>query len=214
MNWVQQRAQFQKRFDDLSQEDIQGLIQKLNTALANYMANETNTEQDNNPSYTALLRLTDKAESIKQRYMKLQDDIVKYINTTSKDIDLPGILTENGELQKQINRLEKIQHELRVDVDSSIARDQLLRSRDTDVSRHKLFIMDRPVRKGFIPYLWVFSILFVGIGLIIFKITLPSFGLGATSYSGSSILSSIFAILLEFISNRVVLISLFNAAWS
>ena len=214
MNWVQQRAQFQKRFDDLSQEDIQGLIQKLNTALANYMANETNTEQDNNPSYTALLRLTDKAESIKQRYMKLQDDIVKYINTTSKDIDLPGILTENGELQKQINRLEKIQRELRVDVDSSIARDQLLRSRDTDVSRHKLFIMDRPVRKGFIPYLWVFSILFVGIGLIIFKITLPSFGLGATSYSGSSILSSIFAILLEFISNRVVLISLFNAAWS
>ena len=118
---------------------------------------------------------------------------------------MSGLLTENGELQKQINRLEKIQEEIKIDVESSITRDKLLRSRDTDVTRHQLFILDRPIRKGLIPYLWIISVLFIGIGLVIFKMSMPSL---ETDVGGGSILY----MTMEFVTNKIVLGSLLMSA--
>ena len=73
----------------------------------------------------------------------------------------------------QIAALEKKQKDIQIDVESALAREEVLRSRMQDVSRHQLFLLDRPVRRGMIPYLWVLSILFVGVGVYIFRLIFP-----------------------------------------
>lgn len=209
MKWIEERAQFQKRFDELSQENVQGLITDLNTAVGNYIARGgLSQDPNNNPDYLNILKLTKRAEDIKQRYALLNDDILRYLAKTSKDNNLAGLLTENGEMQKQINRLEKIQDEMKIDVVSAVARDELLRSRDTNVTKHQLFILDRPVRKSLVPYLWVLSVLFIGVGLVIFRMSAPSLGLGVAT-NGSV---SFQMMLLEFFSNKIVLSSLLISA--
>jgi hypothetical protein len=206
MSWIEKRSEFQKRFDELSQENIQAIITELNKAISNYVSKGgLSQDPNNNPDYNNILNLTQKAESIKERYSKLNDDIINYLKDNAKDTDMASLLTENGELLKQINRLEKIKSEIKIDVDSAIARDELLRSRDTEVSRHQLFLLGKPIRKGLIPYLWIISILFIGVTLVIFKITAPSLGFGGPSITGES---SIFAIIIGFITNKIVLGSL------
>jgi hypothetical protein len=211
MSWVEERATFQKRFDDLAQENVQGLITELNKAVGNYISKGGLSQDPNsNAVYENIQKLTKKAESIKQQYAQLNDDIIKYIRSQTADNDMTKLLTENGELQKQINRLEKIQDEIKVDVESAIARDELLRSRSTDITRHQLFILDRPVKRGLIPYLWAIAILFIGVGLVIFKMTAPNLGFGATV--ANSIQPSMFDLIIEFVTNKVVLSSLLISA--
>jgi hypothetical protein len=131
------------------------------------------------------------------------------LRENAKDTNLSGLLTENGELQKQINRLEKIQNEMKIDVESAVARDKLLRSRNTEVNSRQLFILGRPVRRGLIPYLWVLSVLFIGVGLVIFKMTAPTLASSAPSANDAG---SVMAMVMEFVTNKVVLGSLLISA--
>jgi hypothetical protein len=207
--WNDERTKFQQRFDELSQENVQGLITELNKAVGSYISKGgISQDPNNNADYNNVITLTNRADSIKQRYSALNDDITTYLKNNAKDTNMTGLLTENGELQKQVNRLEKIQNEMKIDIESAIARDKLLRSRDTDVTSHQLFILDRPVRRGLIPYLWVLSILFIGVGLVIFKMSAPTI-VTATVTNGSP---STMNMLLEFITNKVVLGSLLTTA--
>ena len=203
MKWIEERAKFQKRFDDLSQENVQGLITELNKATGNFIARSgISQDPNNNPDYDTIIKLTQRAENIKHRYAALNDDILKYLTMEAKDNDLAGLLKENGELQRQIIRLEKIQDEMKIDVTSAVARDELLRSRNTDVTRHQLFILDRPIRRGLIPYLWVLAVLFIGVGLVIFRMTMPTILFeGGTGFS-----------LLSLFENKGVLIALLITA--
>lgn len=211
MSWIEKRGQFQKRFDELSQENVQGLITELNKAVGSFIGKGgLSQDPNNNGDYNNIIKLTKRAESIKNRYSALNDDILKYLKENAKDTDMVGILTENGELMKQINRLEKIKSDIKIDVTSAIARDELLRSRNTEVTRHQLFLLDKPVRKGLIPYLWVLSVLFIGIGLVIFRMTFPSFGIGASTNVSTD--GSVIEMLMEFITNKVVLVSLLISA--
>jgi hypothetical protein len=210
MKWIEERAKFQKRFDDLSQENVQGLITELNKATGNFIARGgISQDPNNNPDYDTIVKLTQRAESIKQRYAALNDDILKYLTTEAKDNDLAGLLKENGELQKQISRLEKIQDEMKIDVTSAVARDELLRSRNTDVTRHQLFILDRPVRRGLIPDLWVLAVLFIGVGLVIFRMTMPTIIFeGGTGFSLLSIFESKGVIISLLVSALIVILFL------
>jgi hypothetical protein len=209
MKWIEEREKFQKRFDELSQENVQGLITELNTAVGNFIGRGgISQDPNNNPDYDTIVTLTKRAESIKERYAALNDDILKYLTTEAKDNNLVEFLRENGELQKQINRLEKIQGEMKIDVESAIARDELLRSRNTEVTKHQLFILDRPVRRGLIPYLWVISVLFIGVGLVIFKMTMPTLGAAGENVGTPSFI----AMIVEFFSNKAILMSLLVSA--
>lgn len=216
-SWIDKRAEFQKRFDELSQSNIQALITDLNKAVGNYIAKAGLSQDPNqNPDYETIQRLMKTAESIQDRYSALNDDIQKYIASQAQGNNLSGLLQENGELQKQINRLEKIQDEVKVDVESAIARDELLRSRNTDITRHQLFILDRPIRRGLIPYLWVLSVLFIGVGLVIFRITAPTIGIAMGNSAANSVMygpqATVSSMIMGFFSNRVVLTSLLGSA--
>lgn len=209
MSWIEKRAEFQKRFDELAQENVQGLITELNKAVGNYISKGgLSQDPNNNPTYNTVVQLTQRAQQIKSKYDKLNDDILIYLRNNAKDTNMAGLLSENGDLQKHINRLEKIQNEMKIDVESAIARDKLLRSRNTEVTSHQLFILGRPVKKNLIPYLWVISILFIGVGLVIFKMTAPSLGGAGNSDASGSVL----AMLIQFITSKVVLVSLLVSA--
>ena len=68
MSWVEERAKFQKRFDDLAQENVQGLITELNKAVGNYISKGgLSQDPNNNAIYENIQKLTKKAESIKQQ---------------------------------------------------------------------------------------------------------------------------------------------------
>jgi len=206
MSWLQKQQEFQNRFDTLALEDVQGLLTNLKTATGNYI-NKGGLNQDpaSNPDYNTIVRLSQKAEDLKNKYAALNNDILEYLKNASQDNNLSDLLTKNGKLQQQIQQLQKVEHELKDDVESAVARDELLRSRNTDISSHKLFLLDRPVRRGMIPYLWVFSILFIGIGLVIFKMMFPTVAAGydITYLSG---------MIYEFFSNQMVLFAFLGVA--
>jgi hypothetical protein len=209
MKWIEERAKFQNRFDTLSQENTQALITELNKAVGNYIARGgISQDPNNNPDYNTILKLTEKAENIKKKYSELNDDILKFLSTEAKNNDLSGLLTQNGEIQKHIQQLEKVKDDIKIDVDSAVARDEILRSRNTNVSKHQLFLMDRPIRRGLIPYLWVLSVLFIGIGLIIFKMMMPTLGVATTNTATVPLLTMI----MEFFTNKMVLGSLLISA--
>jgi len=200
MNWHEQKEQFQKRFDNLGEKKNYDVLTNLKSATAKYISsNDKNTSDYNN-----ILNLKKQADNIKKGYLELNNNIIQYVSKESQN-DMSTLLTESGDIQKKIHKLEKVQNEIKVDVESAIARDNLLRSRDTDMSRHKLFLLERPVRKGIIPYLWVTSVLFIGIGLVIYRMTFPNFGMGS---GGGSVLS----LIMEFITSKIVLGSLLVSA--
>ena len=209
-SWIEKRAEFQSEFDRLADLNITGIITDLNTKVGNYISRGgLDQNPNNNPLYDQITKLINDATIIKQAYSDLNNNILKYLDDNAKNTNITGLLTENGQLQTQINRLEKIQKEMKIDVESSIERDKLLRSRDTDVTPHQLFILDRPVRKSLIPYLWVISVLFIGIGLVILKIFIPSLQLNTT---GTNSTTSISYMIMEFVTNKVVIGSLTASA--
>lgn len=175
------RAQFKSRFDALaSEENIDDLIAKLNVATGRYVSSAGLTQNQNattNPNYVEIVRLANKAEDVKQKYITLNNEILLYLTQESTDNNMPRLLQEMGRLQTDLTDLHRVKKEMKTDVESAIARDELLRNRETILNEHQLFILDRPVRRNMIPYLWVLSIVFVGIGLVLLRWLKPELGI-------------------------------------
>jgi hypothetical protein len=149
-------------------------------------------------------------QALKDRSTYLFNNINSVLSTELADQPASELLSKTGRLQQQIQRLHKIKKDIKVDVESAVARDEVLRSRDTKLNSHKLFLLDRPLRKGVIPYLWVLSILFIGISLVLFRMILPESTTSTFSNSlGSSM--SISLMISEFFENKMVLISIIIA---
>ena len=89
-----------------------------------------------------------------------------------------------------------------MEVDTALARDEHLRSRDVKLSTQQLFLLDRPVRKERIPYLWVISFLFIGLGLFFYKMYLPSIGPSTSTVVGVEMS------LLDILTDKTVLLTL------
>lgn len=206
MVWREKRTEFDQQLNALNQTDVEKTILKpLNEALSKYITNTSDTT-----AYENVKAYSQKAEELKLQYVRLNDSILNYIKTEKQGNNLPELLSANGELQKKIQRLSKINDEMKVDVDSAVARDELLRSRETVTSSHTLFLLDRPIRQGMIPYLWVLSILFIGVGLLIIKMIAPPISVGVNAY-GQPI--SFIAMLTGLFSNRTTLLALLVSAF-
>lgn len=205
MSWMEKRSQFDERNNRLAEKDTQGLLTRLRQSISKYIE-KTGEERD--VAYQAIVDQIKELNNIKNDYFKLNEDIMSYLEKESKDPSLSDLLRENGEIQRQIQRLTKIGEEINVDVESALARDELLRSRNTNINSHTLYLLDRPVRRGSIPYLWVLSILFIGIGILLFYQISPTMG-EASSYNQSvSFTTSI----IDFFTNTKVLGALLIAA--
>jgi len=149
-------------------------------------------------------------QTLKDRSTFLFNKINGALSTEMTNQPTADLLSRTGQLQQQIQRLHKIKKDIKVDVESAVARDEVLRSRDTKLNSHNLFLLNRPVRKGIIPYLWVLSVLFIGISLVIFRMMLPESTVSTMSGAyGSSM--SISLMISEFFENKMVLISIIVA---
>ena len=148
-------------------------------------------------------------QTLKDRSTLLFNKINSVLSTEMANQPTSDLLSKTGTLQQQIQRLHKIKKDIKVDVESAIARDEVLRSRDTKLNSHKLFLLNRPVRKGVIPYLWVLSVLFIGIGLVLFRMMLPESTTTFSNGLGSSMYISL--MISEFFENKMVLISIITA---
>jgi hypothetical protein len=180
MSWMDKRGMFQQRFDALSSENIDTLIGQLNAATGRFVSSAgltQNQDASTNPDYVEIVKLANKAEELKQRYNALNDDILQYLKTQSKYNNMSTLLQESGTLQSQITQLNIYKKEMKADVESAIARDELLLTRETKLNEHQLFILDRPVRRNMIPYLWVLSVVFVGVGLVLLRMMMPELGI-------------------------------------
>ena len=211
INWIEKRAEFQNRFDKLSQTPVDPLLTELNKSIGTLVArgglSETPTD---NPQYQQIQAQTNQVERLKAGYGALHADITTFLTNAAKENDLKGKLAENGELQKEIQRMETIQKEMTVDVDSAVARDDLLRTRNTNITRHQLFLLDRPIRRGAIPYLWVLSVLFLGLGFLLFRASAPTFFAQHAMANVGAVATPF--LLYEFITSKIVLIPLLVSA--
>jgi len=197
-----QRPTFQARLDTLNSTPSDTTT--LDTAIQQYIAKGGIASNAANSS--TITNALNPLNNLRTGYITLNDDITNYLKNHAKHAQLGELLGENGDLQKQLIRLTKIKDGMKVDVETAIARDELLRSRDTDITPHTLYLLNRPIRRSMIPYLWVFSVLFIGIGVYICMSMFPTTG----AMTSTSV--PISYLLLEFFSDKVVLISLLVSA--
>lgn len=211
--WIDKRRDYQQRLDTLAQKNVENVISNLNIAIEKYISRGgLNQDSQNDPNYKAIQESIAFIEDIKQKYLDLYNDITTYLKTQSTSLNLSGLLQKNGELQLTIKQLQKVQDEMKVDMESAIARDELLRSKDTKMNSHDLFLLDRPVRKGMIPYLWALGVLFIGIALYLFYMSAKVMGFTNTSEGQVSFFMVLIAYLYDVFSNKTVLLSLLVAS--
>lgn len=211
--WIDKRREYQQRLDILAQKNVENVISNLNIAIEKYISRGgLNQDSQNDPNYKAIQESIAFIEDIKQKYLDLYNDITTYLKTQSTSLNLSGLLQKNGELQLTIKQLQKVQDEMKVDMESAIARDELLRSKDTKMNSHDLFLLGRPVRKGMIPYLWALGVVFIGIALYLIYMSAKVMGFTNTSEGQVSFFMVLVAYFYDVFSNKTVLLSLLAAA--
>ena len=175
MDWPTTRTAFQSRFDTLNSQYNPAMITGLDTAIGSYLTHYSTDKTANLTTESqAIMTKVNAIKGLKNQYSTLNDDIIKLFKNEATNHNLSAILTENGDLQNKIQQLRKVQSTIKVDVETAVARDELLRSRNKDINSHQLFLFDRPVRRGMVPYLWTISVLLIGLGILLLRNVAPT----------------------------------------
>lgn len=211
MGWLDERQRFLNEFNTLNTTtNIDSKIAQLNDVIASYIQTGGLTDPANTSSFYAKIGpQVDEIRAIKQKYSDLHKSINDKIIEHVDNVNVGTILTDIVAVQAKITQYEKHLKDINVDVETALARDELLRSRNTKRDSHSLFLTDRPIRKTVIPYLWILAIVFIGIGLIMIKMNIP---IDPTRIP-VNLPEYILAIITEFIMNRYVLLSLLGASF-
>jgi len=176
MDWPTSRTAFQSRFDTLNRQYDPAMITGLDTAIGAYLTQyATDKTSDLSTQGQAITTKVNAIKDLKNQYSQLNDDIINLFKNEATNHNLSAILTENGDLQNKIQQLRKIQSTIKVDVETAVARDELLRSQNKDINSHQLFLFDRPIRRGMVPYLWAISVLLIGMGILFLRSVSPTF---------------------------------------
>lgn len=194
-SWIDAKKNFQDRYTSLSTyrqntlpTDIQ-FIQGNMSAYVNMAGNTYANPNDDNVYNKAKSRF-DKVNGKLNDLITLNKNIGDKLREISTQNDTGSLLTTNGQIQSEIRELEKKNAELKADAETAMLRDELVKDRNTAVNRHQLFFLNKPLNKSSIPFLWGLSILFVGIGVLIFKEMFP-IGFVVTPGTGFNLISFI-----------------------
>jgi hypothetical protein len=79
---------------------------------------------------------------------------------------MDGLLQQNGQLQQKIAAAQKRYDEILQEAATADARNKNLRTSDTHITAHQVFLLGRPLRPASIPYLWALSVLFISISVL------------------------------------------------
>lgn len=176
-SWLDKKETFRTRHEALSnyrQNTLQGDISALSSAVSDFVK-RGGVSQDPaaDGNYNQILQISQRINAKQAAFKALNTDISTSIKDMSRTYDTGQLLLENGRLQQEIQALEKQKVETTEDADAAAIRDRVLKERDTAVTSHQIFFLDRPVRTSTIPFLWAAAILFVAAGLLVFKQLLP-----------------------------------------
>jgi hypothetical protein len=164
----------------------------------------------------AIAASTDAADTKTQSYKVIYDEITQYIKRYTATADISTQLQDIGKLQLEINALHKSKNDLKNDVETALARDESLRSRDIPTNPHALFLLNRPVRRSMIPYLWALGVLFIGITLTMYYalgVRIEVFGT-TTGYAiakNSSVFGNGWSYIVDVLLSRNVLLTILGA---
>jgi hypothetical protein len=131
------------------------------------------SDASSNGPYTTILQKSTIINNQKNDLLELNKNLADSIKNYTKNADMDSVLLSNGRLQAEIKDLEKEAAEVVNDEKAAELRDQLLRSKDTAITKHQLFLLGRPLRPSFIPFLWALSVLFVGTGILLYTYFFP-----------------------------------------
>jgi hypothetical protein len=171
-DWVSQKAAFQEQYNDINTY-VSGAIgstpasladdKKIVTdALTRYMANQTQADE-------GLIQTTmENIRMYQTKLTKLNGDITDAINSYAAKNDMDALLSQNGQLNQKIAAAQKRYDEYVELAYTADERNKNLRSRESNITTHKVFLLGRPLRPASIPYLWALSFLFVCMALLIF----------------------------------------------
>jgi len=181
MSWIDQKKDFERRYNAIDKflqkgpgNNLDASLATLNTSVSNYIkTGGVSQNPADNQSYSSIIAKINEIESKKKEFINLNKDIQKTINKNTKDFDTGNLLKQNGKLQQDIIRLEKEKLDATNDAATANLRDSLLKERDTAITKHQLFFLNRPVRSSAIPILWGLSILFVAAAIVVFKQLFP-----------------------------------------
>jgi hypothetical protein len=177
-SWIDAKTQFQERYTSLStyrQNTLPADIQFIQGNMSAYvnMAGNTYANPNDENVYNKAKSRFDTVNGKLNDFITLNKNIGDKLREISTQNDTGSLLTTNGQIQSEIRELEKKNAELKADSETAMLRDELIKDRNTAVNRHQLFFLNKPLNKSSIPFLWGLSILFVGIGVLIFKQMFP-----------------------------------------
>lgn len=158
----------------------------------------------------------DQLQTLRQEYDIIRRSLTSYLTEQAGNYQLSDKLEQTGSLQAQIRRLEEELEKMKTDVETAVARDELLRSRDRTGNEHTLYLMNRPVRRGMVPYLWALSVLLVGVGVLFFywltpMIFLPS-SVNAYGNPMADTMNQLILMITNIVMNPYIWMALFGAA--
>jgi hypothetical protein len=105
---------------------------------------------------------------------KIYEQAVAPLSTGDNPLLEPDIVIgHNKELQDQILQLTQTRNNLKENRDIAVLRDSVLRSGNDSISNHQVYLLGRPLRPASIPFLWALSVLFIGLGLLVFYTFFP-----------------------------------------
>jgi hypothetical protein len=174
--WPQERQVFQTRYNELTARStqLQNDADWLNYFTGNYIASggvSLNPAKDDN--YIGALAKAELIKKYKADMAALVNDLNQKIKSVSVSTDIGTKLTENGRLQQEITELEKEAKDYEDDAKTAELRESLLRSKESNITRHQVVFLGRPLRPSSIPYLWALSVLFIGASILMFQTMTP-----------------------------------------
>jgi anti-sigma28 factor (negative regulator of flagellin synthesis) len=99
--------------------------------------------------------------------------IVNSISNNKGTLSATAAAQLNTQLQQKVLTLTEERDSLLEDKQVAELRDNILRSGDGAVTNHQIYLLGRPLRPASIPYIWALSVLFIGLGLLIFYTFFP-----------------------------------------
>lgn len=177
-SWLNAKDSFKKRYEVLTkytQNQLPKDLSTLSESTAKYIAKGgISSDPAQNGDYNQAVQTAQTINSNKQEFQKLNADISAKIQELTQSNDMGRLLLENGNLQQEIQTVEKEDTEMEHDVQSAELRDELLRTSDSHITHHQYFLLGRPLRQSTIPFIWALSIIFIGISLLVFQQYSPS----------------------------------------
>ena len=192
-------------------QDLQNLAQSLASYVERGGVAQDPTQDGD---YNNIQALSQRINQNKTTFLTLNKDATAAIQTLGSTNDMNKLLLENGQLQQLLIGLEKVKDTVQEDEKAAIARDELLRGRNVNVTKHQLFLLGRPLRPASVPVLWALSVLFIGIGIIALQVLFPfspqAFGIDASAPGGGW--DVMMAPILAYLANPWVWALLFGVA--